>query len=308
MRRIVVVAVPVLLACAGVLEPELAPRSYRAVSLDLLDGTVSEERDLGAQGDVSVEWLTESQSLNWDPVDPGLDATGRMLEHWGGVELVLANLPDAPPLEASGPVTSTVDGQDAASMEGILGQEILLVTTWLCPTTGVGLTLSSTGIPARARKLHDATLASARCGNELVGLDVTATSWAFTGDPRRWTPQPADPGDGQWVRDDGEVTLVAASLDSLLDHDLPGLCLTTMRQVHENLAATYTFDESRTSFADTPDGCTYAFEGRTDDRLVHGRIQHTDCGGGRAYTLTCLVFGDGDPLHACKDTLTCASR
>lgn len=310
MRRGLALMVPMLLACAGVLEPKLAARTYRALSIETLDGTITEVRDLGAEGELDTEWLGVTQALDWHPLEPDTNADAHARDLWDGMQRIFASMPDVPAFATTDIAfePTVVDGLPAVSFETPLGAELIMSTVWACPGSQVMVSLTTAGSPVRTRKAHELALPTVRCGTEPIGVDAAALSWRFVGDPRRWTPMEVPgPAAAKWERDDGEVLLVVESQALLRDPDVPKLCVTTMRKIHDDLAATYTFDATKTTFAEGPGGCTHGWEGvrKDNELLVRGRFEHVGCTDGRAYTLTCLVFGDGDPAHACKGQVEC---
>jgi hypothetical protein len=296
-RGLVVVA----LFCVAA-APPVEPHTFRALSIAMIEGTVTDRSDLGARGDFDKTTGLLHQSLSWEPQG------GYTPEEWAHQLLqafgaIASSNPASPPFLTDGLTwKEPVAGELGTSFAGRLGVDLVIGTVWECPSSAVRATVITTGKARKAFKAHAAALSSVTCGPSPVGMDEGSVTWTFVGAEDEWRPVEDPDHDASWTRSDGAVALGVRSMDTL---DL-ATCTATMRLAHDSWNTTYAYDEAASAYADTAAGCAHTFAATVaSGDAVRGRFEHHACAS-RAWMTYCVVHDPALALDAaCSGVVAC---
>lgn len=297
-----------LLACtgplAGVLQHDLA---LKAFSVKILRGTVSDERDRGAEGEYSVEAGGLSQSLSWEPaVDSNEEHAQRLYEASRRLVSSITRKAEAEASFSDG----TVGGYPGRHWELPLSTgEYMRGSTWTCAEAGVQVSLiTGASSKALATELHQKSLDAAHCVATPVALDAQRIAWRFTDSAAAWTPVPEaeEDGVGEWVHADGDRTLRLVHSSSMKSLE-KGFCRATLELVRDRVLETATLAPGSESFADTLRGCEIAFEALTDDVQLGYRVRQVDCTQEEGFLAVCVGTAPLQDPEACFAPASCAT-
>jgi len=289
-----------ILGCAG---PGVARLDRAGFALDVMDGSVSDDRDLGNDGEYVVEWGLSSQAVSWSAIseEDTLEEDVELL--WTAMEALFAADGTLEKLDRPDFVAGTVAGQPSLGFEADLSGATLVSTTWRCPESGVQVTVNSSGLGG-ASATHQASLDSAACKTTRVERVAGPTGYRFVGDRARWRVTAEDPSDQsmEWTRADDVVIISAFPQVSLLVED--DLCEATMGLILGIIEAD--LDPSKSRFSQSATECRQDFAGAWADGSgpLRGRVLHEACGGD-GYAALCLISGDGAIDEACKGVVAC---
>ncbi len=115
-----------ILGCAG---PGVTRLDRAGFALDVMDGRVSDDRDLGNDGDYIVEWGLSIQAVSWSAIDEEYSLEADVELEWTAMEALFAaddtmEKPDRPDF-----VAGTVAGQPSFGFEADLSGAMLVSTT-----------------------------------------------------------------------------------------------------------------------------------------------------------------------------------
>jgi hypothetical protein len=304
-RRTLPIALLLLssLACAGITPPTTRV-TRRALSIDLLDGTVSTDEDHGASGDYDVESAVASQALSWEPVDD-LSSDQQLDQLFAALrEIFPDGVSDEPPPH----LDATVGGQPARQLETLISGRKALLTAWQCPEAGVRAQLLTLGLWSAPTTLHEQSLASVTCGAEPLVVEEGPDAWRLTADAAAWDSARQADGTVRWTRGDGAIVVTTMNTTPLTDPDLPAMCTGTLRLAHRGMAEEVRMDEARSDYRDVDDGCVHTWTGvdADDGSPRSGRIDLRTCGARGFMAMCVVVLGNVPAEEACAGLFTCA--
>jgi len=292
MRGIVVVTGALVLGCAGFVGTNQVDRE--GFSLEMLDGTVTEDRDQGAAGDYNVEFALTTQSLSWQPIlpDESLEDTATSLR------VAMIALLAEEDLEVTGEpplVPGTVDGEPSIAFELEVDGARIHSTSWTCADAGLQITLNTTGLAVGSR--HEASVASVRCKHDPVELRRDEPQFVFTGSEARWPEggEP-DPGDYAWDRVDGAMSVYVNPMTGTIGDELSA-CHVLMDIAIDNLGLE--LDPEANRFEALDGGCIRDFRASDAEGGASGRFVYRRCGAD-GFMATCIA-------QAREDSRTCDS-
>lgn len=278
-----------VLACGGVRPTHHLDRA--GFTIDLPSGTVTDDSDNGAEGDYDVEFGLSTESLSWQPADTPV------VEHvdglWEAAQLIVQGEDDVAlgtPVFTNG----TVAGQRSRRFVVLVSGATLISTTWVCPQSGVMVTLNSTGVFGVEDRHADA-LETVTCKLEPAEL-VIPPSWSFHGGPG-WTDESSTEV-GSWTKDDVHVQVVGMSR---LDDD-GSVCAAALEIFLRNQEILEVAPAGPTRPA--PPGCEQTGTGVTvDGESVAYLLRYRQCPE-RGQVLLCQV-PHGHDTAACEGVVGC---
>ncbi|MCB9669433.1 MAG: hypothetical protein H6736_10265 [Alphaproteobacteria bacterium] len=276
------------LACGGGRPPITVERG--GFRIDLLDGTVDEDVDHGAEGDYDVSAGLSTQALSWVPVDPDED----LVAHVDRLALAMEALSAANDLE-TGPASyedGVVDGQVARTVSFEASGATIVSSSWDCPAAGVRGTLTSTGLFG-TRGTHDAALASVVCGQEPVALELPE-AFRFTGDASWRSILQGELA--SWQHEDGRLLLVTGQSAIGDDFSTCGVMIDLFLSSQDLLV-----EPEGPATTAAPDGCVRTVRGPWEGDPASARVRYRSCRD-RGYLAVCLVER-GEP--DCVDQVVC---
>ncbi len=296
------------LACtgplAGMLQQDLAMKAF---SVKILRGTVSDNRDRGAEGEYSVEAGGLSQSLSWEPaVDANEEHALRLYEASRRLVSSITQKDEAEATFSDG----TVAGYPGRHwVLPLTTGESMRGSTWTCAEAGVQVSLITAASSASlATELHQQSLFAAKCVATSIALDAQRNAWRFTDTAGAWSPVPEaeEDGVGEWVNVDGDRTLRLVHSSSMKSLE-KGFCRATLELVRDRVLEEAAMVPGSETFVDTLRGCEIAFDTLSDEVQVGYRVRQVDCSQEEGFLAVCVGSAPLKDPEGCFAPASCAT-